>query len=79
MLERKQKRLKDTQNGKRCKDKGNAAMKKGDYQEAIDMYTLALEHVKDMKSVYTNRALAYIKKKRYQKAIKDCSNVIEYM
>ena len=54
-------------------------MKKGDYQEAIDMYTLALQHIKDMKSIYTNRALAYIKKKKYQKAIKDCSNVIEYM
>jgi hypothetical protein len=29
--------------------------------------------------VYTNRALAYIKLKKFKKAIKDCTNVIEYM
>ena len=29
--------------------------------------------------MYTNRALAYIKLKKYKKAIKDCTNVIEYM
>lgn len=40
---------------------------------------MALEHVKDIKSIYTNRALAYIKRKKYNKAIKDCTNVIEYM
>ena len=54
-------------------------MKEGDYQKAIEFYTLALEHIKDLKSIYTNRALAYIKRKKYQKAIKDCTNVIEYM
>lgn len=79
MQERKKRRKKDNQNAKRIKDKGNKAMKEGDYQQAIDFYTLALEHVKDLKSIYTNRALAYIKKKKYNKAIKDCTNVIEYM
>lgn len=79
MLERKKKRTKDTENAKRIKDKGNAAMKEGDYLKASQMYTLALEHVKDMKSIYTNRALAYIKLRKYKKAIKDCSNVIEFM
>lgn len=54
-------------------------MKEGDHQTAIEMYTLALEHIKDIKSIYTNRALAYIKLKKYKKAIKDCTNVIEYM
>lgn len=29
--------------------------------------------------MYTNRALAFIKLGKYKKAIKDCSNVIEYM
>ena len=51
-------------------------MKEGDYQKAMEYYTLALEHIKDMKSIYTNRALAFIKLKKYRKAIKDCSNVI---
>lgn len=35
--------------------------------------------IKDIKSIYTNRALAYIKLKKYKRAIKDCTNVIEYM
>lgn len=32
-----------------------------------------------MKSIYTNRALAFIKLGKFKKAIKDCTNVIEYM
>jgi hypothetical protein len=35
--------------------------------------------IKDIKSIYTNRALAFIKLKKYKKAIKDCNDVIEYM
>ena len=46
------------------------------YQEAADCYTLALQEVKDNKLLYTNRALAYIKLSRWQRAIKDCSTVI---
>ena len=34
---------------------------------------------KAINSIYTNRALAYLKLKKYKKAIKDCTNVIEYM
>lgn len=33
--ERKKRRIKDNENAKRIKDKGNAAMKEGDYQKAI--------------------------------------------
>lgn len=35
--------------------------------------------IKDIKSIYTNRALAYLKIGKYDKAIKDCTNVIEYI
>ena len=35
--------------------------------------------IKDIKSIYTNRALAYIKLGKYKKAVADCKNVIEYM
>ena len=35
MLDRKQKRSKDQANAKRIKDKGNAAMREGDYVKAI--------------------------------------------
>ena len=43
------------------------------------MYIFILIKAKDIKSVYTNRALAYIKLGKFKKAIKDCTNVIEYM
>lgn len=43
--ERKARRAKDTEKAKNLKDKGNAAMKEGDYQKAMEFYTLALEHV----------------------------------
>lgn len=42
MEERKERRRKDNQNAKRLKDKGNAFMKDGKYQEAMEQYTLAL-------------------------------------
>ena len=43
------------------------------------MYLLNVSQIKDIKSIYTNRALAFIKLKKFKKAINDCTNVIEYM
>jgi tetratricopeptide (TPR) repeat protein len=54
-------------------------MAEGDYQKAMECYTFALDYVKDNKTIYTNRALAFIKLKKYTKAIKDCDKVIEYI
>ena len=45
----------------------------------LNTYFISLFQIKDMKSIYTNRALAYIKLKKFKKAINDCTNVIEYM
>ena len=45
MEERKRKRKKDTEEAQRLKEKGNKEMKEGDYQKAMEYYTLALEHV----------------------------------
>lgn len=44
-------------------------MSKGDYKEAVKHYSEGLDSFKDIKSLYTNRALAYIKLKKYTKAI----------
>lgn len=79
MLERKKRREEDSKKANNLKDKGNKAMAEGDYQRAMEHYTFALDYIKDNKSIYTNRALAYIKLKRYQKAIKDCNSVIDYI
>ena len=46
------------------KEKGNAALARGDIREAIKFYTEGLENSKDYKPLYTNRALAYMKKEQ---------------
>ncbi|KAJ7304927.1 hypothetical protein JRQ81_010603 [Phrynocephalus forsythii] len=54
------------------REKGNDAFSKGDYEEAIKRYTEGLNKQKDMQVLYTNRAQAYIKLQKYEKAISDC-------
>ena len=41
-------------------------------------YTQALDIVKDVKSIWLNRALAYIKLNKFRKASNDCTKVLEY-
>ena len=53
-------------------------MQKEDYKEAVKMYSLGLDAFKDIKALWTNRALAYIKLKKYTKAIEDCTRVLDY-
>lgn len=53
-------------------------MKEGDFEKAVLWYSEALDLVKDNMSLWTNRALAWIKLKYFKKAIKDCSRVLEY-
>ncbi|XP_039206453.1 tetratricopeptide repeat protein 12 isoform X1 [Crotalus tigris] len=55
------------------KDQGNDAFSKGDYASAVQNYTEGLKKQKDMPALYTNRAQAYIKLRKYEKAISDCS------
>jgi len=42
------------------------------------MYTFGLDYCKDMKALWTNRALAYIKLGKFKKAIRDCTRILEY-
>ena len=53
-------------------------MAKGDYEKAYEMYTFGLDYCKDMKALWTNRALAYIKLGKFKKAIRDCTRILEY-
>uniref|UniRef100_A0A8C6XHW5 Uncharacterized protein n=1 Tax=Naja naja TaxID=35670 RepID=A0A8C6XHW5_NAJNA len=55
------------------KEKGNDAFSQGDYASAVQNYTEGLKKQKDMPALYTNRAQAYIKLQKYEKAIDDCS------
>ncbi|KAG8141635.1 hypothetical protein E2320_007222 [Naja naja] len=58
---------------KSLKEKGNDAFSQGDYASAVQNYTEGLKKQKDMPALYTNRAQAYIKLQKYEKAIDDCS------
>ena len=53
-------------------------MQKKNYLQAIDYYTQALELTKANKYLWTNRALAHIKREDYESAIDDCSKILEY-
>ncbi|KAJ7597541.1 hypothetical protein C8J56DRAFT_818164 [Mycena floridula] len=56
----------------KTKEEGNVAFKAGRYQEAIDLYTSAIELNKSEASYLTNRAASYIALKRFRPALDDC-------
>ena len=58
--------------------KGNEYMKNGEFDHAVWKYSEALELVKDVKAIWLNRALAYLKLRKYRKCIHDCTRVLEY-
>jgi len=63
--------------GNDLKEKANIQMGKKNYVMAIDLYSQALDKDRGNKYLWTNRALANIKAKRYDDAIADCTRVLE--
>uniref|UniRef100_A0A7R9VTC5 Uncharacterized protein n=1 Tax=Chlamydomonas euryale TaxID=1486919 RepID=A0A7R9VTC5_9CHLO len=59
------------------KEEGNAAVKRGDWDAALQRYTAALELDPGLTAARNNRALALIKLKRYAEAEADCDAVVE--
>ncbi|CAG5119653.1 unnamed protein product, partial [Candidula unifasciata] len=59
----------------REKDKGNEAFKSQDFEEAVTYYTRSISLMPSAAS-YNNRALAYLKLKKWDKAIRDCNSVL---
>lgn len=78
MLDRKKRRQRDRKEAEELKQKGNDAIKRGLYKSANKYYTDALELIKDMLPLYTNRALARLKLEDYTGVIDDCTRLIEY-
>ncbi|NWR57082.1 TTC1 protein, partial [Bucorvus abyssinicus] len=77
--EEKQKRRKEST---MLKEKGNEQFKKGDYGEAEDSYTKALQicpacFQKDRAVLFSNRAAAKIKQDKTEAALSDCSKAVE--
>ncbi|XP_043112733.1 sperm-associated antigen 1 [Puntigrus tetrazona] len=59
------------------KDDGNALVRRGCYQEAVDRYTHCLQLRPLECAVYTNRALCYIKLQRFTEAQQDCDSALQ--
>ncbi|MCI4385749.1 hypothetical protein PGIGA_G00054390 [Pangasianodon gigas] len=68
---RKRRQVKEKQ-ANALKEKGNKAFALGDYELAVKVYTEGLDQLRDMPALYTNRAQALIKLKKYKEAISDC-------
>lgn len=59
------------------KDKGNSAFRNGEYLEAEDYYTQAVQKYSRNPLIFTNRANARLKLQRWDGAVNDCLKSIE--
>ncbi|KAK9722900.1 hypothetical protein K7432_002337 [Basidiobolus ranarum] len=63
------------------KNAGNDAFRAGNYQEAYDLYTAALEvdgeNYLSNSKIYSNRATASAKMSKFDQAVEDCSSALE--
>lgn len=59
------------------KDKGNICVKANDFKKAVGFYTEAIRSYKFDPVYFSNRALCYLKLKRYVDCIEDCSIAIQ--
>lgn len=55
------------------KDKGNEFFKKGEYDSAINSYTVGMELDPENALLAANRAMAFLKKEQFQAAENDCN------
>ena len=58
------------------KKEGNGFFKLGDWQGAIEKYSLAIEHYDKEASYFGNRAQCYLKLKKYHQCINDCKKAL---
>ncbi|XP_074094012.1 spag1 axonemal dynein assembly factor isoform X2 [Cotesia typhae] len=60
----------------REREKGNEAFRAGDYNEALTFYNSSLS-IDSSINGYNNRAITYIKLKKFKEAVNDCNMVLE--
>ncbi|XP_062346505.1 sperm-associated antigen 1 [Cinclus cinclus] len=62
---------------KRLKNEGNDFVKTGEYEEAANKYSECMKLNTEECTVYTNRALCYLKLYKYEEAKRDCDHVLQ--
>jgi len=60
-----------------CKEQGNNAVSFKNYKDAVGFYGQAIQHRKDDKFLYTNRALVYLYLNKYKSAEKDLNTALD--
>jgi len=58
------------------KDKGNAALAIGDYDQAIEHYTQAIALDPNNHVLFSNRSAAFAKQGKYQNALEDAEKTV---
>ena len=58
------------------KDKGNAALAIGDYEQAIQYYTEAIALDPNNHVLFSNRSAAFAKQGKYQNALEDAEKTV---
>lgn len=54
------------------KVQGNLAFKEGDFSKAIEFYSLSIQENPSESNYFSNRALAYLRLKKFKECIEDC-------
>lgn len=76
--ERARRQKQDRIAAERLKNEGNEFFKKGDFFNAIEKYSQAIDFDRSNKYLWLNRALARTKFGQLEEAIDDCTKMIEY-
>ncbi|CAL9703995.1 unnamed protein product [Knipowitschia caucasica] len=63
---------KEKKRAQTLKEEGNALVKKGEHQKAIDKYSQSIQLNPHEITAYTNRALCYLSVKQLREAVADC-------
>eukprot|EP00438_Fugacium_kawagutii_P009191 Skav234283 [mRNA] locus=scaffold2271:15408:22113:+ [translate_table: standard] len=75
LKDRKRKQCDKAKTAEKCRQRGNQCMTEGDFVGAIEHYDEGLEYRRDLKALWTNKALAELKVFRYHDAIASCLDV----
>ncbi|KFP50911.1 Sperm-associated antigen 1, partial [Cathartes aura] len=62
---------------KTLKNEGNDFVKNGKYEEAVNKYSECMKLNTEECTIYTNRALCYLKLYKYEEAKQDCDHVLQ--
>ena len=63
-------------NSNQLKEKGNALIKEGQYEDALDCYTTALKNDPSNHTILSNRSLVYFKLGNFKEALNDANKCI---